>query len=57
MLEEKPSPHYQATPRSCMPDEGTNRSEFEDLLRRTTEVLRARARIEQGREGIENSKV
>jgi hypothetical protein len=57
MFEEKPGPHYQATPGLSRPAEGPNRSEFEDLLRRTTEILRARASIEQGRLGTENSKV
>jgi hypothetical protein len=57
MLEEKPSTPDQATHCSRMTDEGPNWSEFEDLLRCTTELLRARAKIEQGGLGTENSKV
>ena len=57
MLEPKPSHGDQPVPRSRTPDEGPNRSEFEDLLRCASEVLRARAKIEQGGLGTENSKV
>jgi hypothetical protein len=57
MPEAKPSHLDQATSRSCMPDEALNWSDFEDLLRRTSEVLGARARVEPGRVGTENSKV
>ena len=57
MPEAKPSRLDPATSRSCMPDEGLNWSDFEDLLRRTSEVLGARARVEPGRVGTENSKV
>jgi hypothetical protein len=57
MPEAKPSHLDQATSHSCMPDEGLNCSDFEDLLRRTSEVLGARARVERGRVGTENSKL
>jgi hypothetical protein len=57
MLETKPSHGDQPMSRSSTPDEGTNWSEFEELLRCASEVLRARAKIEQGRSGTENSKV
>jgi hypothetical protein len=41
----------------CMPDNGDNWSEFEDLLRRASEVLRAPGKVEQVELGIENPKV
>jgi hypothetical protein len=57
MLEPKPSHGDQPVPRSRTPEEGPNRSEFEDLLRCASEVLRARAETEQGGLGTGNTKV
>lgn len=56
MLDAKPSHGGQSAPRSCTPDDGVDRSEFEDLLRRASEVLRAEAKAGQSGSGTGNLK-
>lgn len=56
MLDAKPSHSDEPMPRSSAPDEDADRSEFDDLLRRASEVLRAGAKAEQGGLGTGNPK-
>jgi len=56
MLDAKPSHGGQSTPRSCTPDDGVDRSEFEELLRLASEVLRAEAKTGQRGLGTGNPK-
>ncbi len=57
MMEAESSRSESPISHTCVPDNGPNRSEFEDLLRRASEVLRAPGKVERGGLGIENPRV
>lgn len=57
MMEAESSRSESPVSHTCVPENGPNRSEFEDLLRRASEVLRAPGKVEQGGLGIENPRV